>query len=224
MVLCKPDRAGRGRHHRRPELRRRRAGRLWLLRPIRSARYQRRGRRDPIRAVGQHLLCRVQQVDRRDCRRLPQAGQLHLGRLWRRLPDQQRWRSDRSVRQAGQPLDLDAVLRFHHCPTCSASPFHRRPMRPAPTIVTPSATATRSSTTIPSWACGPMAITSATTSSTTARPSPAAKSVRFDRTKMLAGDWLPPSNASNSAPATAACCRPISTARPRLRPVRRTSS
>ena len=50
--------------HQRPELRGRRPGRLRLQRPVRAARHGRRGRRHPVRAVGQHLFCRVRQVAR----------------------------------------------------------------------------------------------------------------------------------------------------------------
>ena len=44
----------------------------------------------------------------------PKPGNSRSGRFRRRLPDQQRRRSDRPVRQAGQPLDPDPVLGLHH--------------------------------------------------------------------------------------------------------------
>ena len=51
-----------------------------------------------------------------DCRQRSVVG------IWRRLRDQQRWRSRRAVRQARQSLGDEPVLGFHHSLSCSASP------------------------------------------------------------------------------------------------------
>jgi hypothetical protein len=63
--------------------------------------------------MGEYVVCDLQQDERSpDCRTHRRQHALVGIRRW--LPDQQRWRSRRSVRQAGPALDLQPVLGIDH--------------------------------------------------------------------------------------------------------------